>query len=90
MWCILPPSLAVIHFNHGVGTFPHVLQAMGCPVGDCASAPFAKLDVSRMENCQLKCSAAARLSRKRLRRIKKRFQEEFLEEEGPTHGAGQF
>ena len=83
-------SLAVVHFNHGFGTLEHVLRAMHCNVGICTHLLFMDLDASRIENCNVKCSAAAKSKRKRLRRIKKGLEDEFEEEEGTTYGAGQF
>ena len=83
-------SLAVVHFNHGFGTLEHVLRVMHCNVGICTHSLFMDLDASRIENCNVKCSAAAESKRKRLRRIKKGLENEFEEEEGTTYGAGQF
>ena len=82
--------LAVIHFNHGIGTFEHILCEMNCPVGDCTRPAFSDLDVSRMEKSLAKCSAAAKSRRKRLRRIKKGLEDETVETEEPTFGSGMF
>ena len=82
--------LAVIHFNHGIGTFEHILCEMNCPVGDCTRPAFSNLDVSRMENSLAKCSAAAKSRRKRLGRIKKGLEDETVETEELTFGSGMF
>ena len=77
--------LAVIHFNHGIGTFQHLLA-----MRDCTRHGLEQLDASRLENCLAKCTADAKARRKRLRRIKKGLEDEYEEEEGTTYGAGQF
>ena len=83
-------ALAVIHFNHGFTTFEHLLTAMNYPVGDCTRSAFQELDDSRLRNSQSKCTTAAKARRKRLRRIKKDFEDDHAEGKGQTYGSGAF
>lgn len=83
-------GLAVINFNDGAEPLADIMQEMGLDRGSYTVKGLHKRDYKRSYHAKLKTSEQGKKHRKRLRNIKKGFEDKRKQKEGPVYQAGAF
>lgn len=103
LWCKCPKSVyvgrnvmemgassAIICFNDGVGGIINVITESGLDPGVFTARYCKREDDERMSVMDYKSKTSTKFSRKKLRNIRKGFEDKNIEKEGDVYGAGLF
>ena len=82
--------MAVINFNDGVEPLADIMQKMGLDSGSYTVKGLRKRDHKRSYHAKLKTSEQGKKRRKRLRNVKKGFEDKRKQKEGLMYQAGAF
>ena len=83
-------GLAVINFNDGAEPLADIMQKMGLDSGSYTVKGLRKRDHKRLYHAKLKTSEQGKKRRKRLRNVKKGFEDKRKQKEGLMYQAGAF